>query len=68
MQSFGLDLNHMVKQSSFFLGKADPADIVTNQTLRSSYYTEPAGASTGVPMPYLTFDGVMVSVDTIAML
>lgn len=68
LQSFGLDLNHMVKQTSFFLGKADPADIVTNQTLRSSYYTEPAGASTGVPMPYLTLDGVMVSVDTIAML
>ena len=57
----------MVKQTSFFLGKADPKDIVTNQTLRSSYYAEPAGASTGVPMPALALDEVMVSVETIAM-
>ena len=67
LREFGLDLNHMVKQTSFFLGKADPKDIVTNQTLRSSYYAEPAGASTGVPMPGLALDEVMVSVETIAM-
>ena len=67
LRLFGLDLNHMVKQTSFFLGKADPADIVTNQTLRSSYYSEPAGASTGVPMPCLALDDVMVTVGTIAM-
>lgn len=68
LRSFGLDLNHMVKQTSFFLGKADPADIVTNQTLRSSFYSEPAGASTGVPMPLLALDNVMVTVETIAMI
>lgn len=68
LRTFGLDLNHMVKQTSFFLGKADPKDIVANQTLRSSFYTEPAGASTGVPMPFLAFQDVMVTVDTIAML
>ena len=67
LKVFGLGLNHMVKQTSFFLGKADPKDIVTNQTLRSSYYTEPAGASTGVPMPFLATEDVMVTVDTIAM-
>ena len=67
LNHFGLGLNHMVKQTSFFLGKANPKDIVTNQTLRSSYYDEPAGASTGVPMPFLALEDVMVSVDTIAM-
>ena len=68
LQTFGLDLNHMVKQTSFFLGKADPKDIVTNQTLRSSYYNEPAGASTGVPMPLFALEDILVTVETIAML
>jgi enamine deaminase RidA (YjgF/YER057c/UK114 family) len=65
---FGAGLDHMVKQTSFYLGGADPATIVTNQTLRSSYYAEPAGASTGVPLPFFAVEGVMVTVETIAML
>jgi hypothetical protein len=67
LAAFDLTLNHMVKQTSFFLGRADRKDIVTNQTLRSSFYNEPAGASTGVPMPALAMENTMVTVDTIAM-
>ena len=67
LSGFGLTLNHMVKQTSFFFGKAARNDIVTNQTLRSSFYSEPAGASTGVPMPALAMEDTMVTVDTIAM-
>jgi len=67
LAAFGLTLDHMVKQTSFFFGSADRKDIVTNQTLRSSFYSEPAGASTGVPMPALAMEDVMVTVDTIAM-
>jgi enamine deaminase RidA (YjgF/YER057c/UK114 family) len=67
LAAFDLTLNHMVKQTSFFFGRADRNDIVTNQTLRSSFYSEPAGASTGVPMPALAMEDTMVTVDTIAM-
>lgn len=63
----GLDLDHMVKQTSYFFGDADPKDIVTNQTLRSSYYREPAGASTGVPLADFGVSGVLAAIDTIAM-
>ena len=65
--AFGLGLDHMVKQTSFYQGNADPADIVANQRLRSSCYREPAGASTGVPLAEFAVTGAMVSVDTIAM-
>ena len=41
--------------------------IVPNQTLRSSYYAEPAGASTGIPLPYLALEDLMVEVEIIAM-
>lgn len=67
LAAFGLDLDHMVRQNSFYLGAADPKDIVANQTLRSSFYCEPAGASTGVPLTDFGIPGVMVSVDTVAM-
>jgi enamine deaminase RidA (YjgF/YER057c/UK114 family) len=67
LASFDLALDHMVKQTSFYLGEADPKSIVTNQRLRSSYYREPAGASTGVPLPALALEDVMVTVETIAM-
>ncbi len=65
--AFGLGLDHMVKQTTFFLGAADPKDIVANQTLRSTCYTEPAGASTGVPLPAFGIPDAMVSIDTVAM-
>ena len=63
----GLGLDHMVKQTSYFFGDADPKDIVTNQTLRSSFYREPAGASTGVPLADFGEPGVLAAIDTIAM-
>ena len=67
LESFGLTMDDMVKQNSFYLGTADPKTIVTNQRLRSSYYAEPAGASTGVPLPGFPLDDVMVTVETVAM-
>jgi enamine deaminase RidA (YjgF/YER057c/UK114 family) len=67
LASFGLTLDDMVKQNSFYQGEADPATIVTNQRYRSSFYSEPAGASTGVPLPFLPCEDLVVSVETVAM-
>jgi enamine deaminase RidA (YjgF/YER057c/UK114 family) len=67
LAAFGLTLDDMVKQNSFYQGKADPETIVSNQRYRSSFYREPAGASTGVPLPFLPLQELMVSVETVAM-
>jgi enamine deaminase RidA (YjgF/YER057c/UK114 family) len=67
LASFGLALDDMVKQNSFYQGQADPETIVTNQRYRSSFYNEPAGASTGVPLPCLPLGDLLVSVETVAM-
>jgi enamine deaminase RidA (YjgF/YER057c/UK114 family) len=64
---FGLCLDDMVKQNSFYQGQADPETIVSNQRYRSSFYSEPAGASTGVPVPGLPLADLLVSVETVAM-
>lgn len=66
LAAFGLDLQDMVKQGSFYLGASRPEVIVANQRLRSSYYAEPAGASTGVPLPFFPLDDVMAAIETIA--
>ena len=68
LETAGLGLDHMVKQTSYFFGDADPKDIVTNQTLRSSFYREPAGASTGVPLTDFGVTGALAAIDTIAMI
>jgi enamine deaminase RidA (YjgF/YER057c/UK114 family) len=67
LASFGLSLDDMVKQNSFYQGQADPETIVRNQRYRSSFYSEPAGASTGVPLPFLPLADLLVSVETVAM-
>src|SRR5215471_5845613 len=67
LASFGLVLDDMVKQNSFYQGEADPETIVSNQRYRSSFYSEPAGASTGVPLPCLPLTDLLVSVETVAM-
>jgi enamine deaminase RidA (YjgF/YER057c/UK114 family) len=67
LASFGLTLDDMAKQNSFYQGQADPETIVTNQRYRSSFYSEPAGASTGVPLPCLPLEDLLVSVETVAM-
>lgn len=67
LAAFGLTLDDMVKQNSFYQGEADPATIVSNQRYRSSFYSEPAGASTGVPLPCLPLEDLMTSVETVAM-
>ena len=67
LAAFGLELDDMVKQTSFYLGAARAEDIVTNQRLRSSFYREPAGASTGVPLPAFSLPGIEIEIETIAM-
>ena len=67
LAAFGLGLDEMVKQTSFYLGAARAEDIVTNQRLRSSFYREPAGASTGVPLPGFSLPGAEIEIETIAM-
>jgi len=67
LASFELTLDDMVKQNSFYQGQADPETIVTNQRYRSSFYSEPAGASTGVPLPCLPLEDLLISVETVAM-
>ena len=47
--------------------QARAVDGIASQTLRPSFYREPAGASTGVPLADIGAPGVLAAIDTIAM-
>ncbi|MDA0702065.1 MAG: RidA family protein [Proteobacteria bacterium] len=64
---FGLTMDHMVKQNAFYRGEAHADAIVSNQKIRTARYTEPAGASTGVPFRYMGLEGMAMEVEIIAM-
>jgi enamine deaminase RidA (YjgF/YER057c/UK114 family) len=68
LAEFDLTMDHMVKQNAFYKGETGPDVIVANQALRSSYYNEPAGASTGIPLAFLTQAELMIEVEIIAMM
>ena len=68
LAEYGLTMDEMIKQNAFYKGKAGPDTIVANQTLRSSYYSEPAGASTGIPLPYLALEDLMIEIEIVAMI
>jgi enamine deaminase RidA (YjgF/YER057c/UK114 family) len=67
LAGFGLGLDDVVKQNAFYKGESHPTAIVENQRIRSARYTEPACASTGVPLPYLNLKGMAIEVEVIAM-
>lgn len=68
LAEFDLTMDDMVKQNAFYKGEAGPDVIVANQSLRSSYYSEPAGASTGIPLPFLTLADLMIEIEIVAMM
>ena len=68
LAEYNLTMDHMIKQNAFYKGAAGPDIIVANQTLRSSYYSEPAGASTGIPLPFLSLEDLMIEVEIVAMM
>lgn len=67
LNGFGLGLDDVVKNNAFYKGEAGPDTIVANQRIRSARYTEPGPASTGVPLKHLAMEGLMTTIEVIAM-
>ncbi len=67
LAGFGLTLDDVVKNNAFYQGTAGPDTIVGNQRVRASYFREPGPASTGVPLKFLAYEGMMTEIEVIAM-
>jgi enamine deaminase RidA (YjgF/YER057c/UK114 family) len=67
LAGFGLTLDDVVKNNTFYRGTAGPDAIVANQRVRAGYYAEPGPATTGIPLPSLALAGLMTQTEVIAM-
>lgn len=64
---FGLDLEHLVKINTFYVGANGEKDLVRNAAVRADYYRDPGPASTGIPLSYLVYKDMLIEIDCIAM-
>ena len=68
LDELGLGFEHVVKINTFYNGSAGVEDLRRNAEVRFSRFTsEPGPASTGVPVPYLAYEDMMIEIDIIAM-
>ena len=63
-----LDCNYkdIFKMNCFYQGSDNPDDLHDNVNIRSSYFEKPGPASTGIPLNYLPYEGMMTEFETIA--
>ncbi len=68
LAELGLGFEHVVKVNSFYTGGAGTDVLRSNAEVRfSNFVTEPGPVSTGVPVPYLAYQGMVTEIDIIAM-
>jgi enamine deaminase RidA (YjgF/YER057c/UK114 family) len=64
----GLDFDNVVKINAFYAGDVGEETLRRNAEVRFSYFRgEPGPASTGVPVPYLAYEDMVIEIDLIAM-
>ncbi len=68
LEMFGAGFDDVVKVLTLYHGDCGEEALNANLPIRSSYFTEPGPATTGVPLPELAYDGMMVEIDIDAMI
>ena len=62
------DYKDIFKMNSFYAGSDNPDDLHSNVNIRSSYFSKPGPASTGIPLNYLAYEGMVTEFEAIAMI
>lgn len=63
----GAGLDDVVKVTAFYQGGASAEALHENLAIRSGSFTEPGPASTGVPIPYLAYEDMLIEIEVTAM-
>ncbi len=67
LEALGLRLDDSVKVTAYYQGGASADQLHANLSIRSGSFTEPGPTSTGVPLPALAYDGMMIEIEIVAM-
>lgn len=68
LAEFGATLDDVVKVTTFYQGNASAEALHENLLIRSSSYTVPGPATTGIPVPALVYQDMVIEIELIAML
>jgi enamine deaminase RidA (YjgF/YER057c/UK114 family) len=63
----GLGFQHVVKVNSFYKGDVGPAILAPNAETRFRHFPAHGPTSTGVPVPWLAYEGMLTEIDIVAM-
>lgn len=67
LDGHGLKLDDSVKVTAYYLGGASHDQLHANLQIRSASFTEPGPATTGIPLPFLAYDKMMIEIEIVAM-
>ena len=67
LRELGADYEDVCKVIAIYAGGCGAPALHANLPIRSSYFADPGPATTGVPMPVLAYDAMMVEIDVFAM-
>lgn len=67
LAELGLGFQHVVKVNSFYKGDVGPEVLAPNAATRFRHFPTPGPTSTGVPLPYLSYEGMLTEIDVVAM-
>ena len=67
LNDLGAGYNDVLKIMTVYQGDCGARDLHRNLPIRSSYFNQQGPASTGVPLPQLAYDSMVVEIDAYAM-
>jgi enamine deaminase RidA (YjgF/YER057c/UK114 family) len=67
LEAHGLGFDDVVKVNAYYEGGASADQLHANLEIRSSCFTEPGPTTTGIPLPALAYDKMMVEIEIVAM-
>ena len=68
LADFGATLDDVVKVTTFYEGEASAEALHENLLIRSNSYTPPGPATTGIPVPCLVYERMVIEIEVIAMI
>ncbi len=68
LQSLGATMVDVIKVNAFYSGADGPDALHDNMNIRSSFFTTPGPASTGIPLNALAYEGMVTEFEIVAML
>jgi enamine deaminase RidA (YjgF/YER057c/UK114 family) len=68
LAGFGATMDDLVKTTCFYKSDGTPEALHANLAIRSGYFSDPAAATTSVPLATMGLEGLMLEIEGIAVL